>query len=134
MSTVAQIRTALAAAVNGVGGLPGYARYPGQFAKASMVVRRRGTRYGATFNGRSEMSMAVSIYVPLADLDTAQDTIDAALSETGTASVPAALQVDPSFGGVVRGSTVTDAVEEGQVEISGIPYLVATVNLTVRNT
>jgi hypothetical protein len=133
MATVGQARTAIASAVDGVGGLPAFSRYPGQFARASYVVRRRGTRYGAAFDGRDGMSMAVSVYVPLADLETAQDAIDAALSETGAASVPAALRVDPSFGGVVRGSVVTDAVEEGQIEISGVQYLAATVNLTVRN-
>lgn len=134
MATLDEVRRAIAAAVQRVPGLHAHDRFPGRIVPPAAVVRRRRIRYGASFSGGAEWTMSVDLYVQLGDLEEAQAVLDRHLSETGTYSVVDALRTDPSFGGVVRGSVVVDAGDEGLADFGdGAKYLTAAVNLIVRN-
>lgn len=134
MATVDEARRAIAAALQRIPGIHAYDKFPGRIIPPAAVVRRRRTRYGASFAGGAEWLMAVGLYVQLGDAVEAQELLDAYLSETGPTSVVDALRADPSFGGVVQGSVVTEADEEGLTDFGdGVKYLTAAVNLTVRN-
>lgn len=134
MSSVAQIRTALAAAQSGIAGLTALDRFQGQINGCTSVAGRQYTRYGVDFNGSEDSTYVIRVYVPTGDWKTAQDLLDAFLSPAGASSIPAALEVDRTLGGVVDFLAVQSAAEEALTDFGdGVKWLTASILTTVGN-
>lgn len=133
MSSVDQIRAAIAARLAGIAGLITYPKWPGTVNGDCAVVRRLNTDFGEDFNGSDRHRFGVTLYVPFTDAATAQDRLDDYCSTAGAASVKDAIEADPTgtLGGVVQFFNVDGVDEEGLVELGGIQYVSATVTLTV---
>lgn len=133
MSSVDEIRTAIAARLAGIAGLYVHAKWPGTVNGDAAVVRRLNTDFGEDFNGSDRHRFGVTLYLPFTDTASAQDRLDDYCSTAGTQSVKAALEDDPTgtLGGVVQFFNVDGVDEEGIVELGGVTYISATVTLTV---
>jgi hypothetical protein len=131
VATIAAMRAAIKASLVGITGVTWYDVQPGQVVLPAGIVRRQLTNYGVDFDGSDDHMFAVSIYVPLTEVGTAQTTLDALLSTSGARSVKAALEVDGTYGGVVQFANVERVAEEGIAELSGVQCLVGTVVISV---
>ena len=129
MATVAAVRAALVGALESITSVRWYDQYPGQIVAPAGVVRRQVYSYGITFDGDTDATYAVTVYVPLTEVLTAQALIDTLLSPSG--GIYAAIETDPTLGGVVDYAIVTRATEDGLTSLSGIDHLSATVTVLV---
>lgn len=132
MATVSQIRTALAATLTAY--LPSDVQVhdilPGQMSPPAVVVRRQLTTFDTTFGGESnDTALAVVVFVQFAVPTAAQVALDAYLSPDGTRSIYAAVNADPSLGGVVDFAVVTEAGPDEVVTYQGVDYLSGTLTV-----
>jgi hypothetical protein len=128
VATLSQIRTALAAQLGEqIDGLRTYDHMPGQVNPPAAVVRRRSTTYGTSLGGpdfgTDDHTLAVTLFVGQEQWE----VLDGLLAPAGSSSVRAAVEADPTLGGVVDGAQVERAEEENLVEYAGAQYLSATV-------
>ena len=133
MSTIAEVREALAAAQASIPGVTAHAYFPGQLVGPLTVAGRSRTSYGADFDGDLDSTYVVRVYVPLADFRTAQQTLDALLAQSGPQSLPAAIEADGTLGGVVQFLSVDSCQEEGVTEIDSLKWLTATLSISIGN-
>ena len=66
-----------------------------------------------------------------ADSTTGQDSLDAYLSPTGSLSVYAAIQADPTLGGQVSYAAVIEATAYGLMNWNGVDYLAVSLVLNI---
>jgi hypothetical protein len=126
VATVSQIRTALAAQLaEQVDGLRAYATLPGQISPPAAVVRRRLTVYGTSFGGpgfgTDDLTLSIAVFVGQEQWE----VLDGLLAPAGSTSIRAAVDADPTLGGLVDGAQVVRAEEEQLVEYAGVQYLSA---------
>lgn len=105
VASLSEVRAGLAARLHGITGLRTYAyMHPKpEAAPAAVCVSgpKVGTTYGDTFEGGPwTVQFDCWVFVNPADLVRAQQTLDAYLDNTGTKSIPAAFEADPSLGGL----------------------------------
>lgn len=131
MPTVQQVRTAIAAALAPITAVRWYDKYPGQIVGPAGVVRRQSYNYGVDFDGDADGTYAVSIFIPLTDLESAQVLMDSLLAASGANSVATAIESTMTLGGVVQYVNTLRGTEDGITSVSGIDHLTATVTLTV---
>ena len=80
-------------------------------------------RYSQTFDAETDYNLRVIILVSEGDSTQGQDLLDAYLSPTGSQSVYAAVQADPTLGGTVSYAAVIEATGYGLTNFNGIDYL-----------
>jgi hypothetical protein len=131
MSTVTQIRAALADAVDGVGGLRASSYPPGSINPPSAVVTRQLSAFDQAFGNVDGWQFKVTVLVAYIDARTAQDQLDAFLSGSGTSSVRLALETDPTLGGVVAFTRAVSAGPDVLTEVNGVQYLSADITVEV---
>lgn len=118
MATVAQIRTALATALSGVADtqVSGYL-----LANPTAPVLHIGlgpstftqSMRGASSTGHMEREFVVECLVQNGTDRTAQTKLDELLDITGSKSINAKIEADPTLGGVVDYAVVTEATQPG---------------------
>lgn len=123
MATLSQIRDALAAQLAArIPGLRTSSTWPGQINPPGAVVTRRVTTYGtAMASGADDYLLAVAVYVEQGQ----QDTLDGYLAAAGPTSIRAAVDADPTLGGLVDSAAVVRAERDQLVEYAGVQYLSA---------
>lgn len=123
MATPAQIRTALAAQLAAqIPGLRAEAALPGQINVPAATVRRHSTTYGTSLGpGSDDHTFAVTLFLDLGQYD----DLDAFLAPVGALSIRAAVEADPTLGGVVDSAAVVRAQQDQVVEYSAVQYLSA---------
>ena len=91
----------------------------------AIIVPQTGTliRYSQTFDGETDYNLRAIILVSIGDSAEGQDLLDGYLSPTGTQSIYAAIQADPSLGGAVSYAAVIEATGYGLTNFSGMDYL-----------
>jgi hypothetical protein len=132
--TFTQIRAALAAQLNTIAGLRAVASRNAQISPpAAVVMPVTGTfvRYSTTFDGECDLTLRAILLVAEGDSTSGQDLMDAYLATTGPQSVYAAVQADPTLGGVVSWAAVTEATGYGLMNWAGIDYLACHFIITV---
>lgn len=133
MATVGDVREALAAAVQGVGGLRAFPRYPGTVTPPAAVIRRLRTHRATELDGSHTVVMGVSVYLPIGGGGAAAvDVLDDLVDPGGP--IYAAVLTDVTLGGVVRRvlpDPNADVEEEALVTLSDIEVLAATVPFTI---
>lgn len=91
----------------------------------AVIVPQTGTliRYSQTFDAETDYNLRAIILVSEGDSTQGQDLLDAYLSPTGSQSVYAAVQADPTLGGAVSYAAVIEATGYGLTNFNGIDYL-----------
>lgn len=126
-----EIREAVALALKCIGKLTAHARYPAVINSPAAVVVRRETTYDPTFDVGADHTLAVRIFVSFANLPGAQDQMDDYCAPAGERSIRAAIDVDPTLGGVVDACRVSTAEDERITTYGGIDYLTVDLVLEV---
>lgn len=85
MSSLADMRSALAAALDGIGSLSTYEVVPGQVNTPAAVIAPDSIEYHTDFDGGATYRFPVQFLVSLGDWGTAQRSLDGYVSHDGTA-------------------------------------------------
>jgi hypothetical protein len=134
MPTLAAARAALAAQLTAH--LPDGVRVldalPDQLNPPAVVVRRALTTYDTTQGGQSnDLALAVVVFLQFASQRSAQVLLDEFVSTTGDRSVYAAVNADPTLGGLVAWAVCTEAGPDEVVQYQDVDYLSATITVLV---
>ena len=116
-------RVALATALGNIAGLRSKAYVPAKIEPPTAVVSIGSGRYDDDFSGSMTVEMGVLVLVARADDRSAQSRLDDYLSPTGTRSVKAAVDADPTLGGTVGTATVVGWSDPAEFEMGGISYV-----------
>jgi len=123
MATNQQIREGIATQLETIPDLQVYATPPGSIVVPAAVVRRRNTTYDVSLDGVVDTTWTVTVFVQFANNDSAAEHLDTYVTSTGDHSVKAAVETDPTLGGVVDFAAVTSAEGEKVTNYAGIDYL-----------
>ena len=125
--TFTAIRAALATSLqNQVSGLRATANRPLQVnPPMAVIMPSTGSfaRYSATFEGEVDYTLRAILLVAPADSTAGEDVLDPYIATSGAQSIWAAVQADPTLGGVVSSAAVTEAASYGIMNFTGIDYL-----------
>jgi hypothetical protein len=117
------LRRGLKERLASIDGLQPYATMPANPQTPSAAVIPR-TKTPLSFDGDATWTFAIWVYVNSQDLTRAQTAIDEYLSDEGDKSIEAALEADPSLGGVAQSAHVTGWSEYAQlVDLGGAQVL-----------
>ncbi len=128
MATLTEIRNALAAQIDAlVPGLRTAATVPGTVNPPVAVITPNPAALinylEVMGSGLATWTMRVYIIVGTVSDRSAQAKLDGFLSPTGEASIPAAVNADPTLGGVVEYAVCTTAQRYGEIVYAGVSYL-----------
>lgn len=125
--TFTQVRNGLATYLAGkITGLRASGNRPLQVnPPMAVVVPIQGSfaRYSVTMDGEVDFTVRVILAVAAADSTAGEDVLDPYVATSGPQSVWAAVQADPTLGGVVSSASVTEATGYGVMNMTGIDYL-----------
>lgn len=121
------VRQALAATLSSIPGLNTYAEYAEQITPpAAIILPVQGTFITyATMDGAQDLSLRAVICVARSDSSAGQALLDPFLATSGTQSVFAALQADPTLGGAVDYANLTEVASMGPMAVGTIDYMAA---------
>ena len=123
MATVSEVRNGIKARLATIDGLRANATEPASPSPpAAWPIPRTGA-YNADFEGDTTLQMVVRVVVNPADLNRGQTALDAYLSPTGANSIKAAIEADPSLGGVVDSTRVIGWSAYGQYVFGDVTLL-----------
>ena len=131
-STVANIRGGLATQLK-VGSLYTHSTWPGIPTKPCVIVQRCEPEFDQTLGPSTVVRYSVELAVlclATALID-AQVELDTYLSPTGTASLHAAIQADPTLGGVADSSWIVRVRDAGEMSANGQDVIGAIVDAEV---
>jgi len=99
----------------------------------AVIVPQTGTliRYAQTFDGETDYNLRAIILVSEGDSTSGQDLLDGYLSPVGASSVHAAVQRDPTLGGVVSFCAVIEAAGYGLANWNGVDYMSCSLVLNI---
>ena len=119
----AAVATYLQTAITGLRATPN--RFLQVNPPMAVIAPQTGTliRYSQTFDAETDYNLRAIILVSEGDSTQGQDLLDAYLSPTGSQSVYAAVQADPTLGGAVSYAAVIEATGYGLTNFNGIDYL-----------
>lgn len=132
--TFAAVRQAVADYLTASTGLRATTNRFGQISPPmAVIVPQTGTliRYSVTLDAETDYSLRAIILASAGDSTEGQDILDAYLSPTGTQSVYAAVQADPTLGGKVSYAAVIEATAYGLMNFGGIDYLAVSLILNI---
>jgi hypothetical protein len=124
MANVKAIRVALATRLSTTG-LNVHAIAPGQVIPPCAVIipNRPAVNYGITMDGETQVNLLAVVLVSAANDASGQDVIDDYVSTSGTKSINAAVQADPTLGGAVEFTVVLQVMTYGLTEYAGQQYM-----------
>lgn len=80
-------------------------------------------RYSVTLDGEADYSLRIILLVAPADSTMGEDLLDPYIATSGPQSIWAAVQADPTLGGLVSYAAVIEATGYGLMNMTGIDYL-----------
>ena len=132
MSTLAEVRDALAGSLAEIPGLHALARM-GQVHAPAALVELDHVEYHDSMDTTSPLwFFSVTALVSNADVVAAQEALDVYLSPEGGGSIRAALENDPTLGGAVGDVIVREAAGYQPYDVGGESYLGVRFTLEVR--
>jgi hypothetical protein len=120
---VGTLRSNLAATLTNVSGLRSVAYIPSKIEPPTAMVSVGAGRYDDDFAGSVTVEMGVLVLVARADDRNAQARLDRYLSPTGTYSIKAAVDADPTLSGAASSVTVIGWNDPAEFELAGTSYL-----------
>jgi hypothetical protein len=135
VATLSQIRTGIAARLATVSGLEVHDNVPGSVNPPAVVITPAPgifLEYGTTLgNQTNDYTFTLTLFVQRGDEDSGQDALDAYADVSGAQSIPAALDADPTLGGVVHDCNLVDAQNYGRFTYNEVDYFGCTFTLRV---
>lgn len=126
------IRQGLADALSNAGlGCPVHKYIPENVSPPCIVIGLEGFDYGEAFGGAESATFSLTVVVPGAMQVEAQKALDAYVASSGTKSIFAALEDDPTLGGAVDRALVTGGEAPGQVQFGDRSYPAVSFAVTV---
>ncbi len=125
MATLSAVRDALKARLANISGLRVYDTWPDTVNPPCIIVKALRGDAHTTFSGRGSFFFDLLLVVQIANLERAQDAIDAYLDYSGASSVIATLEADATLGSVVEGLLVNGWEDYDAIEIGDIQYMSA---------
>lgn len=132
--TFPAIRQALAAYLTSSIGLRATANRFGQVSPPCAVIIPETGRlitYAQTFDGETNYYLRAVLLVSEGDSASGQDLLDGYLSPEGSGSVHAAVQADPTLGGIVSYAAVIEATGYGVTNWNGVDYLACSLTINI---
>lgn len=131
-ATIGTSALALETVLDAVDGMRATRYLPDVINPPHAVITPQQIDYHKAFRGGdSPIGFVVTLFVGRVVERTAQDTLYAAMSPTGTGSFKAAVEADQTLGGVVQSLVVVSAQNINSVEIGGATYLAVDFIVTV---
>lgn len=131
MTRLGDLRKGLKDRLETISGLKAYATMPASPASPAAAVIPR-SREIITFDGGARFRFEVWVYVNPSDLNRAQTQIDDYLSDSGANSIEAAIEADPSLGGVAESTSVLGWAQYARlVDLAGGQLLGAQIDIEV---
>lgn len=133
MTTITQVRVAMAAALGSINGLRCYAFGPDSVnVPAAVVIPAQGAFLDTvTFEGADDFQITVRVIVAKTSDRVSQENLDPYLSSDGAKSIEAAMNLDPTLGGIVDFVVHNQVENYGYVTWNGVDYLGADMGFTV---
>lgn len=117
------VRTELALALGDISGLRTFAYSPSTLEPPAAVVGQGEITYDATFAGSMTASFGVLVVVSRSDDRNGNSRLNDYLTPTGSGSIKAAIESDPTLNGSVGYVVVNGAAAPSEVEMAGTSYL-----------
>ena len=134
MATFASIRDGLKTRLETISGLSAYDYVPDFIEPPIALVAPLNTlNYDTTMGrGSDTYEIPVILYITNIDAQTSQDDVDSYLASSGSTSIKAAIEGDPTLGGAAMSVRVVSATDYGEYEVSqGTSFLGVTFNIEV---
>ena len=126
MALISQLRTAIATNLATITGLRTSAEMPDNPNPPIALVRPTGVEYNQAFNkGLALYRFSVVVIVGRAAEKTAQRSLDAFCSSTGTSSIKNAVESDKTLGGYAYDCRVTEMTNYTPIQMNEGTYLAA---------
>jgi hypothetical protein len=121
---MSELRKGLKDRISTINGLHPYATMPAvpQSPAAAVIPRSKSV---LSFDGDATYRFAIWVYVNPQDMNRAQTQIDEYLSDQGPNSIEAAIDLDPSLGGMAESTSVTGWTAYAQLVSVGDGQLLA---------
>lgn len=116
------VRSNLAGTVATIDGLRASAFIQPKIVPPMALISPGGGRYDDTFAGSMTAEFGVLVLVSRADDRSAQARLDDYITPTGTYSVKAAIDADPTLGGSVGTASVIGWSDPAEFEVGGASY------------
>lgn len=116
-------RVNLAETLKGISGLRATAFVPPKVEPPMAVVSLGAGLYDDTLAGSMAATLNVLVLVSRSDDRSAQARLDDYISPTGTYSVKAAVDADPTLDGAVGSATVVGWGDPAEFEVGGVSYV-----------
>lgn len=130
MATVQQIRDGLKARLDTISGLNAHAQMPvPSINSPAAVVFRRSTDFDSSTDS-DDLTFGITVFIDLAR-QSAQDELDAYTAGEGANSIRAAIDADPTLGGVVDWCRVAQVESDRVTEWSNVRCLSADIVVQV---
>jgi len=127
-ATFPAVRQALADRLASISGLRTTAnRFAQVNPPIAVIMPQTGTfiRYSVTLDDQTEYNLRAIVLVSEGDSLSGQDLLDQYISQSSALSIWAAVEADPTLGGVVSYAAVIEATAYGLMNFGGIDYLAA---------
>jgi hypothetical protein len=131
------VRGALADSITAITGLrtDGQARDSVNPPCCVIIPRDPYINYGDTMDGAITVNLSVLVIISdAAPVETTQRALDTYLGvgqDTGSASVPTAIEADNTLGGLIHYIQANNADRYGRIEYSGVIYFGARINVVI---
>jgi hypothetical protein len=124
VANVKAIRVALADRL-ATTGLRAFPNAPGAVSPPAVVIipNRPAVLYGQTMDGETTVNLLAIALLSAANDASGQDLLDDYVASSGTKSIAAAVQADPSLAGTVEYTIVTQVATYGVVNYAGQDYM-----------
>jgi hypothetical protein len=134
MATIGEIRTALGTKLSTISGVHVRDFLPDQIVDPLITITPTSINYhGAMQGGLIEVEFRVLVVVSRVSERVAQTRLDAFASYSGASSVRAAIEADPSLGGVVEYAQVVGTTDIATADLNGAVYLVMDYTVAVQS-
>lgn len=132
MSTLTELRDGLQANLATISGLRAFSTVPDQINPPVAIVEPVSVQYDTTMGrGLDEYTFKVTVIVGRVDERTAQNTIDAYCSPSGSSSIKSALELNRTLSGKANDLRVTGLSNYGSLPVGDATYLAAEFAVTV---
>lgn len=125
-ATDKQAMEALAAAFGSIPGLSTYAKPPGSIEAPALVVSKPSGEfadYSVFMGDGGDLDLVINVFVQWGDDDAAWDELRTFVAQSGAYSLFAAVNADPTLGGVVDSALVGQPTNFGPYTYGDLRYL-----------
>ena len=133
MASLSAIRDGIATNLATISGLRTTGHIPGQVNPPYAIITPDSIDYHKAFaNGVNTYNFTITVIVGQADSRTAQSTLDAYCSPTGSSSIKSAVESNRTLSGIAYDLMVSDMRNYGSTTIGETTYLAAEFNCVVQ--